>query len=64
MANVSLAGCAAFVAASTAAPTCASASRAWSRKALPAAGQFGAVHAALHQLNANLPLEIADLPAE
>jgi hypothetical protein len=33
-------------------------------KGPPGGGQFDAVHAATHKLNANLIFEIADLPAE
>jgi hypothetical protein len=63
MANIFLAGWAALRAASTAASTCISASRAWSRKARPAAVS-STVHAAAHQLDANLIFKIADLAAE
>jgi len=63
MANVFFEGCAALRAASTAASTCASASRAWSRNALPAA--VSSTPRTLRDSNSpDLIFQIADLPAE
>ena len=63
-AKVGLAGCAARRAASSGRLDLRQRQPGVIEKGPPGGGQFDAVHAAAHQLNADLVFEIADLPAE